>query len=358
MRRNRTIAVLCLFLARFALAGDGCGPAANLDAGLDIWCGDTLCAWTVEEGAIERVPTWQRSDFGVSLVGPAVTLAQRFRAPEPCYAVDLLVDRGDDVDLRVDLDFYDDARVDLSFPVTASDWESERLLFAPPADAGTLALLVRKSGEGRAVLARVRVETADAEETCPAAPEVLDRPLGVRCERDDHCASGRCVAVRQSFVDEEHPTVGACSACEADADCAEGEVCGVEPGDWLHYLGCGAAGRHVLGERCVAAAECATGVCTGDFCSTCGDAPESGCAAGEACGLPELTPFGGPSLCAPDGGRRAAGEPCLGDGDCASGACRGEGELTLCWDGRRCERAAECREGECGAVGVVDGRCE
>jgi len=348
MRRSRWL--LLLLLARFAVSGDTCGPPLNQDPEFDLWCGDSPCAWTVVEGRVERVPTWHRSDFGLSLVGESVTLSQTFEVDVPCLEVTLMVDRDADVELAVELDFFADGRVDATFPVRATGWGQAIVRSAVPPLDETVILRLRKAAGGKLWLARVRVDEGSG---CGPAPTVLERDLGLPCAADLSCASGLCVTV--------------CSECRDDDGhpCPDGGVCGVEVAEHGLYFGCGEADRHVLGERCLSDDECSTGVCaprcpsgdcTDSYCSTCGDGLQ-GCPTGESCELAPTTPFGGPLLCSPGGGRRAAGEPCLADDDCASGRCQGDGSLRLCWDGRPCEVDADCTEGTCGTVGVHDGHC-
>ena len=41
-----------------ALLGAKCGESIVKDPNFDLWCGETLCNWQVEQGTITRAPTW------------------------------------------------------------------------------------------------------------------------------------------------------------------------------------------------------------------------------------------------------------------------------------------------------------
>ena len=56
----------------FLLTGyeGGCGEPPILDNnGFDLWCGDELCHWSTDKGAVERVPTWHSGDVGGTFSG-------------------------------------------------------------------------------------------------------------------------------------------------------------------------------------------------------------------------------------------------------------------------------------------------
>lgn len=353
---RRLVLVLVFVALRFVLSADACGPSLTTDPEFDFWCGDALCAWAVEEGAVTRVPTWHRSDFGVSLEGPRVRLSQRLTAAEDCLTIELQGERDEGVAFWIDVDWFADGTIDDSQALDVDGWAVRGVRSAPPLACEDLRLVLRKEGAGRAVLARLRVDPGTG---CGERVEVVDRPLGYPCASTAHCASGRCGPLEEARPGWPEPP-WRCAACDARAGCAADEVCGAGWGPYGLHGDCVAAGSRSLGERCVTAAECATGRCADGWCSTCDPSAwgSDGCPGDEPCALTPRTAYGGPRLCSPDGGRRAAEEPCLADADCASGACRGEGVLQVCWDGRPCDDDGDCTEGTCGTLGVVRGRCE
>ena len=106
-----------LFLALIAaplLGAESCGSDLLADPGFDIWCGEELCSWEVEQGAVEKVPTWHESDSGALLVGEVVVLSQLTQTTSSdadCIQFSLIADQDDDVGLSLQLDFYYERRV-------------------------------------------------------------------------------------------------------------------------------------------------------------------------------------------------------------------------------------------------------
>src|ERR1700760_1428987 len=98
-----------LFIAVLAASQMGntdCGQAIR-DSGFDLWCGDSLCAWKVERGSVERVATWNQGDSGVGLVGSDVAIEQLTPVTSgdgTCIEVTMVanVDRSTDVELNID----------------------------------------------------------------------------------------------------------------------------------------------------------------------------------------------------------------------------------------------------------------
>lgn len=222
---------------------------------------------------------------------------------------------------------------------------------------------LRKIGEGEAVLARLRV---DHGEGCTGpAPDVGGLPLGVNCERDDDCVSGRCAAVRLWRDDVGGAEARVCSECDDERICRAGKVCGVEAAKAFDpYHGCGAPRRHPLAARCFQGEECASGICCEGVCSTCCESKP--CADDATCAMPDWESWGNdyefqllPHQCGPGAGGQAEGRWCLRNEDCASGSCDGTGELATCFlDGRLCEENEDCPHFEaCLPLGVQDGIC-
>jgi hypothetical protein len=359
---NRLV-LLLLTLASFTLfSGFTCGPPVNQDTGFDMWCGNDLCAWEVPEGAIRRVPTWHRSDYGVSLEGERVTLTQLVvtnAGQGRCFRADMQVDRDGSVQLRFAVDFDDDGTPELDQPVTGSRFVPAVFPVVTTAWFDSVRFTITKIGTGRAVLARVRIDRDD----CPEI-ELTDRPEGAACDSPEQCKTGLCHPVPQWREDIGDHLVDACSSCE-DGDCSAGEVCDIaaSPNGML-YQGCSETGQLELGNRCLHAEACASGVCCQGVCSQC--CHDADCPHAEACRTRDWRTLGDdyefqmlPWQCAPGAGEGVTGAPCLLDDDCASGACRGEGELSHCFlDGRICQQDEDCPIwNACLTVGVAGGSC-
>lgn len=419
MNTNRWPVLMVLILACNFLAGGDCGEPINKDPGFDLWCGDSLCAWSVDQGQIRRASTWHRSDHGVEMVGNPVVISQLSRESDAdCFAFELIADADEGVGLTIQMDFNDDGSVEYDHPLASNDWRPVSYLITPPTWYSSVRFKIRKSGQGRAVVAQVRVESASG---CTAEPLALtDRPLGVECRTDGECASDTCTSfpMWEMWLNREEER-RRCSSCRDSGDCPQDQVCGVKPGDdssiylecgppsrhvvgercvadeecesnatcckgfcarccggegcgegeacglgeernETHILECGAEGRKVLGERCVFGGECATGVCCEGACSQC--CGQGGCPAGTACekrALPMLLP---PWQCSPGQGKGQTGAVCLSDDDCASGFCEGPATLKVCdTDSGRCESDEECPAffdaRSCLSLGVDGGVC-
>ena len=353
--------------AIFALPGSYCGEVLD-DPSFEMWCEDQLCSWQVEEGAVEKVPTWHRRDFGVALVGEAVAISQlstRTSADLDCLHLHLLANVAEDAAVTLELDFYDDGEVDYSQVIPTSDWALLSYFITLPSDYQGIRFRIRKQGGGEAVLAEI--SAADSDD-CSGAPMVIGaRPDGATCSSAEQCLNASCEPRLSPLA---QPSCGECTDSE---DCGT-LVCGLEssvPVFLSPYRFCTPAGHHGLGEICVSDEECTTGTCCQGTCSTCCDG--AGCSGAGEC---QARAPGGelahwetpPHQCNPEGGSGAAGTACLTDSDCASATCSGSADLRLClWDGRACSSDSDCPadltdifsdEGHCAIVGTERGSCQ
>ena len=371
VKRNRLAAAI-LYLAVYAgAAGHGeCSGDLLHDSGFDLWCGEELCSWQVEKGAVAKAPTWHESDLGVELVGEEVVISQRIdESNVPCVLFDLVGDIDLEANVVLEMDLYDDGEVDFSQRLPTASWENLTYLVAMPERFDGIRFRLRKSGGGRAVLAQIR---AREESVCDGTPLAQPAaPLGAGCWgdgelelADDACASESCAVAG--------PLSAVCSECGESADCGEGQVCGVETRveSFLSpYRTCVAEASRGLGERCAGDDECATGVCCEWTCSDCCAADERACPDGADCVPGEADGWvGPPSQCDPGGGSRESGAACLADADCASGRCAGGEPLKVCRsDGRLCDGHPDCPDdgsqdegefGTCEEIGVARGICD
>jgi hypothetical protein len=353
--------LLLLLAVTPALLGAKCGESLVRDPGFDLWCGETLCAWQVEEGAIAKIPTWHERDYGVDLIGPSVRLSQENTFPNDhpsCLLFDLLAD-VDTPEVVLAVDFGADGTNEVTQVLPNASWQKLSYKITAPSWYRAIRFSISKTGPGHAALARMRV-AADAG--CQGPPlSTAGRPGGAACETAAQCQGGVCAAERAEETTALLPAgTQICGDCRADGDCGAG-ACGLVFGAEPHPLRrCVAAGAHRLGERCAGDRECATGVCCAGVCSEC--CTGRACAGGRACRASE-TP---PALrklwrCA---GPAPAGAFCLGDAECASGQCAGEGTLSICLgDGRTCDDAHPCYDfgtllpNACVLLGTAGGKC-
>ena len=363
---NRITMTILLLVSLSTLGGWECGEPLTDDSGFDLWCGDALCAWKVDSGAIKRVPTWHRSDYGAELVGDPVVLSQVSKATSKdvnCFQFDLITDQDDKVDITIEMDFLADGTIEYSHPVASDDWVPARYRITPPTWFDKVRFIIRKQGPGRAVLTQIKVSKgAD----CTDKPiDLKDRPNGVKCSAAADCKSGFCAPVQQWRSDIGDAMVSVCSACRGGTDCTSQDICGVETDANYLYLGCGAPKRRPFAHRCLADAECSTGYCCQGICSQC--CAGKGCSANTTCQLLDYNSLGEdysaqilPWQCSPLQGQGSAGEVCLSDKDCASGKCAGTGQLKQCFlDGRQCKADTDCPLwNACFPMGIAGGLCQ
>lgn len=352
--------------AALALPGYKCGNVLE-DNGFDLWCGERLCAWELEEGDAVRAPTWHGRDYGVELIGDRAAISQLVKQDSrslPCLRFELIADVEQSTQVTIELDFFDDGVVDHVQAVPTSDWALLTYPLTMPESYQGVRVRLRKDGPGRAVLADIAAIDTDE---CTGAPiEVASRPKGAWCSTELPCDSGICRdgVTGSSMV---------CSQCAGDDDCLEGQICGVAqwvPGHLDPYRSCVDPGQLALGQLCSRDSECATGVCCDQACSTCcgtGDCDGAACTQREGEGALEYW-FAAPHQCEPGAGTGPAGTSCLDGSDCASGGCTGGGPLTVClMDSRACTTDADCppdladwvgEDGGCVEVGTEGGVCE
>jgi len=350
MSRYRQVQTALLALAALVfLRGNGCGPDLLDNPSFDLWCGEEMCSWRVDSGAVQRVPTWHKKDYGVALIDDGTQISQLANLGEGrpgCFEFELMVDIDDNAEVIIEMDFQDDGTSEYSHPIPSYDWTPVLYKITPPSWYSSVRFIIRKLGGGHAVLAQIRARAGGG---CLDDPlELSDRPSGAPCERGDQCRSDLCAGFEHAF--EYYFAAGdSCAGCQSSTDCEPGQACGAEPSEESQFgalYECGPAGRHVLGERCITDEECASGICCDNVCSQCCE--DGDCADGRTCGLRDWQELGDsyqvlalPHQCDPAAGTGEIGAPCLFDEDCASGTCGGEDELCLCaFEGWLCEARA------------------
>jgi hypothetical protein len=370
MKRLLTIPLL-VTVAMLQMGSTDCGQALR-DPGFDLWCGASLCAWKVERGTIEKVPTWNEGDPGVALVGSDVAIEQLSPvngadANAGCIQFDLIANVDETAELDLDVDVNGDGSVEFTERIPTSHWKA--LTFLLPIDRAHTYSGIRfelaKKGSGNAAVAQLAAQTTTG---CAGLTPIVPAPApnGARCVTTlggADCKSGRCGGT-QLFV-------GYCTGCDGGTgECAANETCGLGAATSPTYnvpLECVPSHARVLGEQCLFDVECAGGFCTNGVCSTC-KVDNTGCATGETCDHAWFISSGPnmwantPWLCSPNAHVRTAGQPCASDADCASGACAGAARMQ-CDDGRDCATAADCPfvgldNGPCTTVGVQGGSCQ
>jgi hypothetical protein len=373
---SKKIFLLAIPLAATQLGNTDCGQIIK-DPGFDLWCGDHLCYWKVERGQAERVPTWHAGDDGVSMIGDDVLITQLTPVTSSdgtCIEFKMLTNIDLNADVHLQFDVFGDGTVDYDQVVPAASWEPVRYTVKIPPSWNGIEFRLAKKGPGQAVLAEIQAQTIDDSQCGSTTITLPPHPNGGYCLSDSDCASNYCVAGGGGLLGPP----GMCAACSNDTQCLNGTVCGTDDAvgsTMTPYRACIPAASRTLGELCAEDAECASGICN-QTCSLCKGATD--CASGEMC-KPANQAFPAPNgfdyysvatyECDPDLHKRAPGEACFRDDDCASARCNGTPVMTCIdvyggGDGRTCTSDLDCPENSalqhtpCAAVGIAGGTCQ
>jgi hypothetical protein len=361
----------------------------------EVWCDNTPCGWQ-SRGKVERVSTWHLKDWAVSLKSNNAEVSQlnlvANASETDCFIFTLVAKISAGTRVFLELDFLDDGEIDVSQQLPESNWDKLTFRITPPTWFEGVRFIIRKNGSGEAIVGRIQAQPAHGLQTGILLPleygickgeavELPNRPLGANCERNDQCEQQLCV-----YGYCGHP-------CKIDADCSAGEVCGLEGWessghsglllwdlDWSRY--CGKPARHGFGVACISDAECTTGICCNNLCSTCCNSPSCdagvesdasdvdagcmaiGCDSARKCeqalwpiddvpskGFDSYRPW----ICSPGASKGKSGDTCTTSSDCESNVCRDVGlrcnNLILCSD------PAVCVE-QCSTLQFVGGNCE
>lgn len=360
-------------LAAFSQMGaTTCSGDVIKDPGFDLWCGDSLCAWKVERGAIEQVPTWHEGDSGVQLDGEDTAIEQlaSFNGGDgDCIVFDLVANVEDNAEVYLNVDVQGDGTLEMHERIPTSSWKplSYAIAFKRPFDGVRFELA--KKGTGKAVLAQIGATTSSA---CQGLTQLDPGPRknGATCGIGTDCESGIC---KSSPTPANQWGLGlVCMGCDPNAPvCGGGQTCGiVDPVAPIYAIPvtCEPLHGRELGEQCLTNADCMADICVTrqnevGVCSSC----RSGtCASGGSCRNAwtlDLGDFGmlpiGPNTCA----MGKPGDACAADADCTSAHCDGA-VRQQCSDGRTCTTRDDCpvasdlNPGECTTVGVQGGSCE
>ena len=153
----KRVPLLLLVLAALLSTAGTCETDLIEDAGFQLWCGERLCDWDLEEGEIRKVATWHTNDYAVELVGSPVLLSSPAARSASSTRVEVVSDIEEGADVAVQIDQEGDGAVDWVVLVPPSDGFVSQVWTSQPAVGDTGVFYVRKSGEGRAIIARLRV---------------------------------------------------------------------------------------------------------------------------------------------------------------------------------------------------------
>jgi hypothetical protein len=131
------------------------------------WKDNQPVGWSLVAGEIARVATWHPRDSGLALVAPGTRIEQTrpidvAREGEVrCVAIDVVADVTREADVRVTLDVGSDGKNDETQVIPQSSWAPLAFLVRFDIPATSLTIGLEKRGEGRAVIANLRVGRCD-----------------------------------------------------------------------------------------------------------------------------------------------------------------------------------------------------
>lgn len=159
-------------LAALALLFGGCGEPV-FEFGLLNWCGDSLCGWEIESGAIERAGTWHPDDPSASLVGEPASLSRTVPAvllARGCLRFVSLVAVEDGAELWIEFDFDDDGTVEFARTLDGPDWDPLYFTVNTPVAFSMLRVRLVKYGSAGAAVARIDVDAVLDPDACVGPP--------------------------------------------------------------------------------------------------------------------------------------------------------------------------------------------
>ncbi len=179
-REMKALLLLLVGVGAFACADAGEADLQNEE--FRVWCGESACAWTVDQGKVERVPTWHRKVYGIGLTDDPTRISQVLEMENVrCLFLTLLADVDDAATLYWEIDYYND---DIDAPehtvkIAVSDWETTHREASVPEGCTEARIILRKTGRGRAVVAKADIS---GNVYCAAEP-----PSGVDPLLDSDC---------------------------------------------------------------------------------------------------------------------------------------------------------------------------
>jgi hypothetical protein len=270
----------------------GCGGVdADREPSFDLWCGDALCEWELESGAVSSIPTWHPEERGIAFTGTNTSISKRFDVdPGACLYFRILAHVSPKANLRLELDVLDDGLVDQRQRITVRRFQTAEFLERLPGWADRVRVrLVSMLHEVE--IAQIGIQKVHS---CGQLPpiDVQNRPPGVGCSEDRECASGLCSSERCTLCSDIRfscpndqvcnpvPSVArprlsydACipagsvptgEPCRVSEACEEGSLCGVD-GFQTRRI-CERRGQGAMGSLCLVDDECRSESCVDGVC--------------------------------------------------------------------------------------------
>jgi hypothetical protein len=185
------LALLLLASTLSIACADGADDrAAAENPSFDVWCDKHLCDWSTESGAIAQTSTWHKQDLAVSLLDTGTKISQKLKLSSDsakCILFDTIADVAPLAQVALELDYNNDGIIDDSQQIPALRWTSVPVVLNTPLAYDGLTLSVVKGGNGRAVLAQMRIVP---QLDCSGDPLPLKEDSV--CSQNEVCVSGRC----------------------------------------------------------------------------------------------------------------------------------------------------------------------
>jgi hypothetical protein len=244
------VALLVAASVSLAALGADCEGNVVQDPTFRDWCGNGLCAWNLDSGRIQRVPTWNSADFGVSFLDQNTEISQKTQEDQAkCLLFKTVADIDPSAQMMLFVDFDNDGTTDFQVQLGATYWHEVQQEISAPAVYRGITFRIKKEGSGTAVLAEMQVLSTTG--CTPAPPLVLPpQPLGGPCVKNSDCQSGMvCTAAHQ------------CAQCDPTTPCPDGISC-VSRLFVAQLCGPG-MGLGKSGDPCALPDDCASHVCDG-----------------------------------------------------------------------------------------------
>jgi hypothetical protein len=155
-------------LLLFCCADDSTPASVSANPEFRLWCGESACAWNVENGEVAPSPTWHRKVYGISLVTDGTAISQQMEMENVhCLLLSLLGKVDGDAVLHWEIAYDDGDPTVFSESITDLSWKTVYREVPVPDGATRARIILRKTGHGAAIIARAEFE---GDSYCAANP--------------------------------------------------------------------------------------------------------------------------------------------------------------------------------------------
>ncbi len=137
------------------------GPDVLENWTFSVWEDDRPRGWELLAGEVQPAATWHPRDYGVELVSAGTALTQRSEIWFSCLQIDVIADTVAEAEVAFSIDVGDDGVPEEQRVIPASAWAPLSFRAQVGLESKALRITLEKRGEGRAVLANLRVRECD-----------------------------------------------------------------------------------------------------------------------------------------------------------------------------------------------------